>query len=96
MNLKGYRTFIVTAVKALLDSGLLLYLQSVDWTIFGLDQRHTAMVAFGIIALDKVLIVVMRLLSDTPAMADKPTVEQANTTIRFVALEEARKGLIMK
>lgn len=91
--MKGYRTFAITGLKLLVDSGVLGYLLMVDWQAAGFAEKTALWIAIGLSLMDKVLTVAMRMVTNTPVFAAEPTPQQAAETIKQAALRAERMRL---
>lgn len=58
------KTFWFNFIRALVDSGLLIFLTSVDWAVLGADAKTAAYIVLVVSILDKVMNISLRMVTN--------------------------------
>lgn len=69
--MKGYRTILFNAIRAIVDSGLFSMLLLVDWETAGFTPQAVVWILFGISMFDKVFNIILRFATTTPVGGNK-------------------------
>ncbi len=64
--MKGYRTLVFNALRAIMDSGIFAALLLVDWETAGFSPQVAVWILFAISMFDKALNIFLRFKTTTP------------------------------